>query len=270
MSAGRDTAVRSFALRLLMTVCRAMPRVPGAGRMCNWLIKFYLVNRDPGRISVRAYGYDFEVDPKESVSQRALTFFPQLYDRREFAFMAEVLSPGGCFVDIGAHIGVYSILAARSVGDAGRVLAVEAAPRTAVLLRKHIELNDLSNILTREVGVTDKLERLSLDPNPSNSGGDRLGAPTGEALGIECVPLLDLLMEAGINSVTVMKLDIEGFEHRVLHRFLADAPRGLWPEHVIVEAHAVKSGDDDPVEVLSRHGYRLAARSNLNRMLSLA
>ena len=255
-------------LYVLSLITRLTPKVPGAGRVCNLLGDAYLRRRDPGRIRIQAMGFELRVDPSESACQKALTFYPHLYDREEFTFLRNVLRPGGTFVDAGAHIGIYSLFASRLVADAGRVLAIEAVRGTYDQLVGHIELNGARNVTARQIGLSGRSETLNVEPNPSNTGGNRLSSE-GSGESIRCIPLLEFLVNEKVTTITALKLDIEGMEHPVLKAFLRDADRSLWPAHVIVETNRLKGDARDPVEVLREHGYQIKGRASLNTMLSL-
>jgi len=175
----------------LKTLTRSMPAIPGKGRVCNYMINAYLANNNPGRIRVEALGFELHLSPSESVCQRELVFYPELYDRAEIAFLRSVLEPGDTFADVGAHIGIYSLVASQLVGDTGRVLAVEAAPDTARQLTHHIEVNHARNVTVRQLGVSDCRESMQLEVNPSNSGGNRLRALSAGRQAIECFPLCE-------------------------------------------------------------------------------
>ena len=62
-----------------------------------------------------------------------------------FATLVHLLKPGAIFVDAGANIGFYSVLASRLVGRHGRVLACEMMPDTARRLRRHLKINECRN-----------------------------------------------------------------------------------------------------------------------------
>jgi hypothetical protein len=72
-----------------------------------------------------------------------------LYSSYEFGTLsqfARLLRDGGVMVDIGAHVGLYSLVAARRVGRDGFVVAVEPNPNNLVRLRRNIALNAFTNI----------------------------------------------------------------------------------------------------------------------------
>lgn len=80
-----------------------------------------------------------------------------------------LLPAGGVFVDVGAHVGRWSL---RLAAKASRVISVEANPATAAVLRAHIALNEAANVDVVECAAWDSKMRLSLsDPNGKVTGG---------------------------------------------------------------------------------------------------
>lgn len=250
-------------------LARLTRRVPDRGP-ARWLArqvrKFYLRKpRQDARAQVA--GSTMELDPRDYVEGQLL-FTPQLYEARERSWVAEHLAAGDVFVDLGAHVGCYTLLAARAVGASGRVVAVEADPRTVERLRNNLRLNGLENVEVVHCGVSDKEELLSLSMNASsNSGASSFLVPVGDDVAVPCRPLLDVLHDCEVERVAGLKADIEGFEFRVLQRFLADAPRSLWPGFVLVEQKDwwVEQAGGHAVELLCDHGYQIAWRTGERR-----
>ena len=81
-------------------------------------------------------------------------------------------------------------------------------------------------------------------------------------------PLLDLLLEAKVDRVDAMKIDIEGFEVPVLEAFFNTAPRSLWPRFVIGEI--VGEGGESLKNLLISRGYRLDRCTKMNGILVLS
>jgi len=79
-----------------------------------------------------------------------------LYDYREVRFLYEHLREGDVFLDVGANIGFYSLVASRWVGFSGKMIAIEALPYNCDGLRKNIDLNDICNIQVVNAGVADE------------------------------------------------------------------------------------------------------------------
>ena len=84
-----------------------------------------------------------------------------------------LLTPGMTFVDIGAHVGFMTLLGARAVGPAGRVLSVEAAPSNFALLRANIMNNGLANVEAIPAAALDRTGTVTLSLSEFNTGDHR-------------------------------------------------------------------------------------------------
>ena len=256
-----NRAVRkSLEFSILSAVARSIPPVPGAGRLCNGLARFYLRKPRPPH-KVRFSGSDFIVDAGESMTQRELAFMPHLHERTELRFLRQVLTSGATFADVGAHVGTYAIVAARIVGPTGRVCALEAFAPTFEKLQANIALNNAVNVAAKCIGVSDRSETLYMQHNPANSAGNRLA--TGGGPPVACRALLDILGELGFSALTALKVDVEGLERRVVSKYFATAPTEWWPEYVFVETNQAKDIDGSAVPALLGCGYYVIGRSPL-------
>lgn len=128
-----------------------------------------------------------------------------------------VLQSGACFYDIGANVGFFSLLAARSVGPSGRVIAFEPVPGIARTLQANVQLNRFANIevLTTAVGAESGHVPLHVTRHP---GGATIVAsvPTDEVAEVvetEVVTIDALLATGRVNTPPdVVKIDVEGNE----------------------------------------------------------
>src|SRR5438309_4114648 len=79
------------------------------------------------------------------------------FERQEQEFLLEFLGPGMTFIDIGAHHGLYSLLASKKVGPSGRVVAFEPSPREFRRLRWNLALNRCRRVRAEPfaLGATD-------------------------------------------------------------------------------------------------------------------
>jgi FkbM family methyltransferase len=186
--------------------------------------------------------------PAETVGGN-LTFIPHLWDRWERQWMRKVLKPGSVFVDVGSNIGAYAVWAAEIVGPGGGVIAIEADPFTVEILRQNVELNGLEDVVSVcHAGVSDRDEVLRLERRCGDMGVTRL-APHKDGAGpsVACRSLMSILMSAGIDRVDMLKIDIEGFEPRVLRQYFLDTqehPR-FRAQHLLVE---IEGGPLPPAE----------------------
>jgi FkbM family methyltransferase len=134
----------------------------------------------------------------------------------ELAFQhqfAETVQEGDTVFDIGAHVGYYTLLAARQVGLGGHVYAFEPLPRNAAFLDHHIQINHLNNVTTYQVAVSDKTGSAHFGGGQSSSTG-RITS-NGE-LEVRAASLDDMLDSGEVAPPSVMKIDVEGAEAAVL------------------------------------------------------
>jgi FkbM family methyltransferase len=254
-----------WAHRAAIAFTRALPRARGSGRLAALVMDRVASMTSP--VILPVHGARIELDQAEFID-RWLIFAPQLYDRREIDLLERSLREGDVFLDVGAYVGVYTWAASRRVGASGLVIAVEPDPRTFERLRDGIARNELRNVRLVNAGVSDRRERLRLAVNVfGNRGGSSFeDHPEWPGVDIDCLPLLAVLLDHKVQRLRGAKLDIEGFEHRVLTPFFRDAPPDMWPDFLIVEAAAEPDARARGVgTLLLEQGYREAFRTGQNR-----
>jgi FkbM family methyltransferase len=141
----------------------------------------------------------------------------------ETGFVQSVLKPGHTFVDIGANIGWFTILAAEIVGDAGRVHAFEPRPNTCERLRMSVAENRYQHVEVRQVALGAAPARMTVAAlvRAQNPGGTWLLATEAlseglreghERFEVDVIRLDDLALA----NCHVLKIDIEGAEQLAL------------------------------------------------------
>jgi len=149
-------------------------------------------------------------------SQRKTFFFGTYDERHELQLIPKILDPGEVFWDIGAHIGVYSLLAARRVGEDGLVAAFEPGQIAYEMFRANIALNHLENILAFRVTVTDREGEAVLYAAGSYAdGGANLFQPgPGQIPAHPCrtITLDHFCRDLLLPPPDFIKMDIEGAE----------------------------------------------------------
>lgn len=143
-----------------------------------------------------------------------------LYDEREAALLESLLSPGGCFLDIGANVGFYTVHAAARVGPAGQVHAFEPLPANVAALRETIRENHLAQVHLVDAAVSDREGEVAFHAPPEGeSGWGRVaGGSEGETIRVRCVTVDGYLARLAEppGRVDAIKLDIEGHEMAAL------------------------------------------------------
>ena len=130
---------------------------------------------------------------------------------------------GDNFVDVGAHIGRYSMMAAKRIGNLGRIIAIEAHPETFELLKKNMALNRFYNVTTITPVVSSQKGKVKLYLAGHESGFTiyntimiNRAKPTEKFLEVEANTLDNILNENNVQRVNWIKIDVEGAELEVL------------------------------------------------------
>jgi FkbM family methyltransferase len=151
---------------------------------------------------------------------------------------------------------LYTLAAARRCGEHGRVVAFEPVSKNAAMLRRHLALNDVTNVTVIEAAVSDRAGTLRMSP------GDSLSEFHVDAAGELTVPAVTLdescARAAGLPPPAVIKIDVEGAEIEVLRgaaRLIASArPRIYLAVHGEAPARTCR-------EILEAAGYTLTTAS---------
>jgi FkbM family methyltransferase len=137
--------------------------------------------------------------------------------------ISESLRPGEIFVDVGANVGYYSLLAARRVGPMGHVYAFEASPTVFSALQRNIRRNRLENVTILNVAVSDGPGTCSIWAAPdSNLGHSTIMPNVAQADGhrheatVRCDALPALLPLDHLLRARFIKIDVEGAEQLVV------------------------------------------------------
>lgn len=128
------------------------------------------------------------------------------------------LHPGGTFVDGGANIGFYSLLAANRVGPNGQVLAFEMMPDTAAILRHHVEANQARQVAVCENALSDRSGDLVVATVKSGLHG-QASIVAGDMQGRDRVEVATTTLDdatLNLDRIDVLKLDLEGAEYLAL------------------------------------------------------
>lgn len=169
---------------------------------------------------------------------------------------------GDVVVDVGAHIGRYTITSAMRVGPGGKVISIEAAPDNFEMLNRNIRLNKLTNVLPLNCaaysrGAKIKLYEPSADFSIYNtimqgrtSGGDRY-------VEVDANTLDSILNEIGIAKVDWIKIDVEGAEFEVL-KGSASTLSSNQDIALLVEVHDIQDSNHykNIAEFLYSYGFK--------------
>jgi FkbM family methyltransferase len=171
----------------------------------------------------------------DECDSRAAGMVAQELSSDEYSIGALALQPGDCVLDIGGHVGIFSVwLAKRFPGI--RIYAYEPHPANRELFRRNIEINGAAGIELHPEAVTGCGRTLELAGNPQNSGGYTAYSKTlihRSVSGIASMTLDGIFERHEIERCALLKIDSEGAEYEVLNETT------VWPriDHLRGEFH---------------------------------
>ncbi len=184
--------------------------------------------------------------------------------------MAERFPRGGTFVDVGSNFGGYSWWMLSTFGEEIQILALEPDPELHQALEFNLATNGIGNVRVIPVAAGTESGTAELHSHADNRGENSLIQGSG-AVGARTVrvqPLAEILTEAGVEQVDMLKIDIEGMEPAVLGAFFQGAPRSLWPRDLLFEWKETDEhrGLRDRLLAL---GYRIELVTRMNVLVHL-
>jgi FkbM family methyltransferase len=162
---------------------------------------------------IEVQGNKMYVVPSRSGTERTLFIFKS-YEKGITRLFHSLVKSGMTVVDIGAHIGYYTLLSAQIVGPKGKVFAFEPEPKNYDLLKKNVAENGYNNVTLVEKAVSNgsSIARLSVDLK--DSGMNYLANTINNSITVSTVSLDEFFDEAIV--IDFIKMDIEGFEEKAL------------------------------------------------------
>ncbi|MFY9725469.1 MAG: FkbM family methyltransferase [Bryobacteraceae bacterium] len=168
-------------------------------------------------------GVTMRLDPYDYVTQAILV--QRTWEPSTTQELLRHVPAGGTFVDVGAHVGWYTLKAAQVVGPKGHVIAVEPNRETLVKLRDNIRASGVSAVVVvAPVACSDSESTLTLyATSRANTGESSLSAANASqdttiaaSYPVRTRRLDDIVKEAGAGRVDAIKIDVEGAEVLVL------------------------------------------------------
>jgi FkbM family methyltransferase len=196
------SCLQRLASSLVCGYVRRCPLDKGKWRLLRLASSFLVAEPEPGTfVRVRDLANPVEL----ALVRRGLL------EPEDVRLFLSLLRSGMTVFDVGANVGMYTLLAARRVGAAGAVHAFEPTPHVAASLRANVALNRLANVVVNEAAVSDTAGVATLylqAGSDRNTLADRGGTPTP----VRTLTLDDYVAARGLGRVDVMKMDVEGAE----------------------------------------------------------
>ncbi len=221
-----------------------------------------------GPLDVPYQGASFRFYHQASATERGALFNPD-YNLEELDFLRAHSRKGGVFVDVGANVGTYALALARHVGESGKVIAIEPHPVTHARLKFNREASGATQVTLVAAAAGPADGELLIETDGDNLGASHIvtGKPAGNAIRVPALRLQRILDEAGVSQVDALKIDVEGFEDRVLTGFFKQAPPSLWPRAVVIEHLSRNEWLEDCIADMRTRGYVETGRTRSNTLL---
>lgn len=211
--------------------------------------RLYYINRFNG-MTIRCY--------QDSPFASLLIYCNESPDYHEMNFMRRYLRFGDSFVDVGANIGVYSLLAASLIGSSGHIQAFEPGQKARSRLHENILLNKLNNLQVHEcaLGEAEGYVNFLTDMDTTN----RMLTKTENGKPSTLVPLVRM-DDVLFNQFALGKIDIEGSEllaFKGAKRLLIEASPPVWIIEINGALRDFGFTEHEFKNWLSEYGYELA------------
>ncbi len=221
-----------------------------------------------GPVDVQYQGASFRFYHQASATERGALFNPG-YNIEELDFLRAHTPAGGVFVDVGANVGTYAMPLARHVGANGKVIAVEPHPITHARLAFNRDASGFRQVVLVAAAAGPADGELMIETDGDNLGASHIvaGDRAGNAIKVPSLRLQRILDDAGVDHVDALKIDVEGFEDRVLTGFFEEAPQALWPRAVVIEHLSRDEWQSDCIAGMVSRGYVETGRTRSNTLL---
>jgi FkbM family methyltransferase len=207
---------------------------------------------------------------KRRVAAREL-YFVRMSEFADMSFVAHLLGEGDTFIDVGANVGAYSVIAAAP--GRGRCISFEPVPETYAQLLENVKINAIEKRVDAKncaVGRQAGFISMTGDRGATNRVMAAPATGKGELIRVRSIAL-DSLLDEGVEP-TVLKIDVEGFETEVIggSRRLLGSP-GLLAVIVELAGHGRDYGFDEAKvrQDLTEHGFRPCRYDPFSRALTV-
>ncbi len=172
-------------------------------------------------ISIRIHELDFLLNPQDDVMTPQILVH-RTYEPKETSLIQRAVKPGMNFIDLGANIGYFTLLASRCVGSEGKVYAFEPEDLNYQYLTENIRRNNAQNVRAIRKAVLNHPGTVSLFLDKGNLGAHTISKQNIETayhrtVQVDAVTFDDFFENENI-KVDFVKMDLQGAEGLVLEK----------------------------------------------------
>lgn len=247
----------SFIERMLLFYGTSLPNHPRKWWLHPYLRRIFGVSID-NDFEVLRSGLLWRLNPSDF--EHESLFWLDEMDKWDIYHLQSLLSSNSVFYDIGANFGYYSLIMANHLDKKCRIHAFEPNPGTWNRLCRHIAINNMVDVVrAHRVALSDASGIGVLIERADNSGAARLGKD-GQGISVDVTTLDTFCSQLSENRLDAVKIDVEGYEVRVLEGARATISR--FKPVIIIEFWTpglARAGVtvDELAELLGYLGYKL-------------
>ena len=235
-------------------------------RLYSWLID-RINSENP--IDIKYHNIRFRLYPHDNAIESKMIVSSKFREAKELEVISKYLRNGGTFLDIGANIGYYSLMAAKL--GATRIIGIEPNPVVLKRFKENIRFNGFEKkIKTFQLGIGEKIENRDLYLSEVDLGSSSVleNKDSLDKIRIKVLPLDVFLKRESVGRVDVMKIDIEGFEDKALFPYFKTLDKKLYPRLILMEDSSKKHWDKNILEWLLNNGYNVISRTRGNVLIT--
>ncbi len=243
-----------------MKILPILIKVPFLKRLVPSLVRKIFILIGKFNINYNFKGIILSLDIRDSLDRKIL--FENEYEEQQLSFLCANLKELNisCFIDVGANIGLYSLLIASKFNNI-QIYSFEPHPGVFKRFKKNIEQNNfVKNIQPMNVGLSDKKDSMFIE-GPKNFGINQSGGAVLQSKGFNKVDVSTGDKEISLVGKDIaIKIDVEGHEVRTLNGF-----KNIFDlNNVFLQIEIFDENYDDTINLLSKYNFKFIKKINYN------
>jgi FkbM family methyltransferase len=217
---GVKRAIRGLVIPPFRTFIRYAPLATGKAELWS-ILSPHLCWLESYVVAETVFGSTLYVDAKDTVGR--FIYYFGVWEPNLTSWISERLKPGDTFIDVGANVGYFSVLASKLVGGTGKVVAIEAVPQIFCILSRNVKSNGILNTRSINVAVWNEEKKFQFFTQKYNTPGSSTAFKEWATrwdlesqLEVQAAPLTAILRREEMETARLIKIDVEGAEWHVI------------------------------------------------------
>jgi FkbM family methyltransferase len=232
----------------------------------NLILENYLKRNNIEKIDYKYHKKNFILYPLDNSTDNKIITSSKKYDGKEIKYLNEISkNQNSIFLDIGANMGYYSIMASDFGFD--KIYAFEPLPKMIKRMSENIKINNLEDLIEIiPFALGDSKKKVEIFEGAENIGGSSIinSNKSNDKIGVNMIQLNDFIFQKSIKNIDALKIDVEGYEDRVLMPFFLNSPVSLLPKLIIIEHSSLNQWKENVINWIVNNNYSLVYKSRGN------